>query len=451
MKDGLGRDAVPDDLDNLSAALDEALDSARPFTLRGRVTEVLGTMIRADLPEARIGEVCRLVSPRDVAERFAEVVGFSRDSALLTPFGRIDGVSSSMEVVPTGAFHRVPAGDGLLGRVLDGLGRPLDAEEKGPLPASEFRSVTAEPPHPLRRSPISKPMPLGVRVLDGLLTCGEGQRLGIFAAAGGGKSTLLASMVRGAQADVKVVALIGERGREVREFIEAQLGPEGLAGAVLVVATSDRPAVERLKAAYAATAIAESFRDRGRKVLLVMDSLTRFARAQREIGLAAGEPPTRRGFPPSVFSSLPVLIERAGPGERGSITGIYTVLVEGDDPSEPVADEVRSLLDGHVVLSRKLAAANHYPAVDILSSVSRMMGTLADPGHLRDASRMRELYAKHSEIELLVRLGEYRRGADAMADAALDRIEAMRRFLRQDPGEKAGFASTLRALAEAVA
>jgi type III secretion protein N (ATPase) len=439
-------------LDKLEATVAGRLGMGQPFTVRGHVVEVLGTMVRAVIPEAKIGEICILRSPEDGSEVPAEVVGFSKESALLTPLGRVQGVSTNMEVLPTGRVHQVACGDWLLGRVLDGLGHPLDSEWKGPLPPAEtFYPVYADPPHPLARGIIEHPLPLGVRALDGLLTVGEGQRIGIFAAAGGGKSTLLASIIRGAEVDVNVVALVGERGREVREFIELQLGPEGMARSVLVVATSDRPAMERLKASYVATAIAEYFRDRGKKVMLMMDSVTRFARAQREIGLAAGEPPTRRGFPPSVFSTLPVLLERAGPGRKGSITGIYTVLVEGDDMTEPVADETRSILDGHVILSRKLAAANHYPAIDVLASVSRVMDAIVDPAHRMLAGRLRELYAKYHEVELLVQLGEYKSGTDALADQAIAKIAAIRGFLKQDTRERMGYEETLARLKEALA
>lgn len=438
-------------MDRLEAAVEGSLGSSLPYSVSGHVVEVLGTMIRAVIPEAKIGEICMLRSPEDGSEFPAEVVGFGKDSAVLTPLGRIQGLSTNMEVHPTGRVHQVACGEWLLGRVLDGLGNPLDADEKGPLPpADAFYPVYADPPHPLRRGIIEKPLSLGVRALDGLLTVGEGQRIGIFAAAGGGKSTLLASIIRGAEVDVNVVALVGERGREVREFIELQLGPEGMRRTVLVVSTSDRPAMERLKASYVATAIAEYFRDRGRKVMLMMDSVTRFARAQREIGLAAGEPPTRRGFPPSVFSTLPVLLERAGAGTAGSITGVYTVLVEGDDMTEPVADETRSILDGHVVLSRKLAAANHYPAIDVLASVSRVMDAIAAPEHRRAAGKLRELYAKYAEVELLVQLGEYKSGTDPLADAAIARIAAIRDFLRQETREQSGFAETLSRLEEVV-
>ncbi len=434
-------------LDKLEATVEGSLGMGQPFTVRGHVVEVLGTMMRAVIPEAKIGEICILRSPDDGSEFSAEVVGFSKESALLTPLGRIQGVSTNMEVLPTGRVHQVACGDFLLGRVLDGLGHPLDADEKGPLPVPDaYYPVYADPPHPLARGIIDKPLSLGVRALDGMLTVGEGQRIGIFAAAGGGKSTLLASIIRGAEVDVNVVALIGERGREVREFIELQLGAEGMARTVLVVSTSDRPAMERLKASYVATAIAEYFRDQGKKVMLMMDSVTRFARAQREIGLAAGEPPTRRGFPPSVFSTLPVLLERAGAGRKGSITGIYTVLVEGDDMTEPVADETRSILDGHVILSRKLASANHYPAIDVLASVSRVMDAIVTPEHRKAAGQLRELYAKYNEVELLVQLGEYKTGTDPLADKAISKINEIKTFLRQDTREQMSFEETLEKL-----
>ncbi len=423
----------------ITEALDSALSEALPLQVRGRVVQVVGTIIKAVVPAVKIGEICILKNPFDDWELQAEVVGFSRQAALLTPLGEIYGISSSTEVLPTGKVHSVPVGPGLLGRVLDGLGNPLDVKVKGHLEAETHYPVYADPPNPLARRMITRAMPLGLRVLDGLLTCGEGQRMGIFAAAGGGKSTLLAQLTKGAKADVVVLALIGERGREVGEFIEDDLGEEGLKKAVLVVSTSDRPSMERLKAAYVATAIAEYFRDKGKKVLLMMDSVTRFARAQREIGLAAGEPPTRRGFPPSVFSTLPKLMERAGQSEKGSITALYTVLVEGDDMTEPVADETRSILDGHIILSRKLAAANHYPAVDVLASISRVMGAIVTDEHKKAAARLRELLAKYQEIELLLRIGEYKKGSDPEADEALEKIDAINSYLRQGINEFSTF------------
>ncbi|MDD4934133.1 MAG: FliI/YscN family ATPase [Methylacidiphilaceae bacterium] len=329
---------------------------------------------------------------------------------------------------------------------MDGLGRRIDSLGGIPLVPEVEVPIQASPPNPMERRRIASPIPLGVRVIDGLLTCGEGQRVGIFAAAGVGKSSLLAQILRNARADVVVLALIGERGREVREFLEEEIGEESRERAVLVVSTSDRPAMERVRAAYVATAVAEYFRDRGERVLFMMDSVTRFARALREIGLAAGEPPTRRGYPPSVFAALPKLLERCGQSSRGSITAIYTILVEGDDPSEPVADEMRSLLDGHILLSRKLAASSHYPAVDVLGSVSRVFSAIATGEHQAAAARLRMLLAKYQEVELLARVGEYQSGSDPLADEALAKLEAIQGFLRQRPEEEAPFEETLAAL-----
>ncbi|MCX5590277.1 type III secretion system ATPase SctN [Alcaligenes endophyticus] len=423
-----------------------ALNDTPTLRIKGRVTQVVGTIIKAVVPAVKIGEVCILRNPGEDFEMRAEVVGFARDAALLTPLGDMYGISSATEVIPTGSAHRVPVGMGLLGRVLDGLGRPIDTDTHGPLEASKFYPVFAEAPDPLKRRIIDQPLELRVRALDGLLTCGEGQRMGIFAAAGGGKSTLMGMLVKGAAVDVTVVALIGERGREVREFLERELGPEGRRKSVIVCATSDRSSMERAKAAYVATAIAEYFRDQGMKVLFLMDSVTRFARAQREIGLAAGEPPTRRGYPPSVFATLPKLMERVGMNEHGSITALYTVLVEGDDMTEPIADETRSILDGHIVLSRKLAAANHYPAIDILASTSRVMSAIASPEHKLAAGRVRELMAKYDEVELLLRIGEYKHGGDALIDEAISKIDAIRQFLRQETTDFTPFSDTLDAL-----
>ncbi len=407
----------------------------------GRVTQVVGTIIRATAPGAKIGELCMLGDRFSPTQLPAEVVGFLDDSALLTPLGELTGVSSGTEVTPTGRTHRVTVGPGLIGRVLDGLGYPIDG--KGPLAGETTYPVYAPPPNPMHRQLISRPLTMGVRALDATLTCGEGQRMGIFAAAGGGKSTLLASLVRNCDADVTVLALIGERGREVREFLDHDLGAEGLAKSVLVVATSDKSSMERLKAAYVATAIAEYFRDAGKRVLLMMDSVTRFARAQREIGLAAGEPPTRRGFPPSVFATLPQLMERAGQSDKGSITGLYTVLVEGDDMTEPIADETRSILDGHIILSRKLAAQNHYPAIDVLASVSRVMNNIVPKEHVQCAGRLRQLLAKYDEVEILLKLGEYKPGGDKVTDEAVTKIDAIRQFLKQSTHEKSTFEQTM--------
>jgi type III secretion protein N (ATPase) len=435
-------------LEYITTLLEETALSASLVEVRGRVVQVVGTIVRAVAPGVRVGEICLLRNPRSGWELKAEVVGFIRDMALLTPLGDLQGIAPDTEVVPTGRIHSVPVGPNLLGRVLDGLGEPIDGGP--PLAVKKFYPVYAEPPNPMTRRLIDRPLPLGLRALDGLLTCGEGQRMGIFAAAGGGKSTLLSAIIKGSAAEVCVLALIGERGREVREFIEHDLGPEGRKKAVLVVSTSDRSSMERLKAAYTATAIAEYFRDQGAKVLLLMDSVTRFGRAQREIGLAAGEPPTRRGFPPSVFSTLPRLMERAGNSDKGSITALYTVLVEGDDMTEPIADETRSILDGHIVLSRKLAAANHYPAIDVMASVSRVMNAITTKAHREAAQKLRAILAKYAEIELLVQIGEYRKGSDAEADRALERIGAVNAFLRQGMDEASSFEQTLAALEKTV-
>ncbi|HEB78060.1 MAG TPA: EscN/YscN/HrcN family type III secretion system ATPase [Methylothermaceae bacterium] len=426
--------------------LAEAVAETRLIEVRGRVREVVGTLIRATVPRVKIGELCLLSNPGEDFHLPAEVVGLSGDIALLTPLGEMLGISSATEVIATGTSHRVGVGPALLGRVLDGMGRPLDEAQKGRLAVERFYPVYRDPPDPLRRRLIERPLSLGVRAIDGLLTCGEGQRMGIFAAAGGGKSTLLAMLVKGAAVDVTVLALIGERGREVREFIERDLEVAGMAKSVVVVATSDRPAMERAKAAYVATAVAEYFRDRGQRVLLLMDSVTRFARAQREIGLASGEPPTRRGFPPSVFAALPRLMERSGQSDRGAITALYTVLVEGDDMTEPVADETRSILDGHIILSRKLAAASHYPAIDILASASRVMNAITTPEHRRAAAKIRRLLAKYEEVELLLRIGEYQQGSDAEADEAVARIDAVRAFLRQATDERTTLEETVAAM-----
>ncbi|MDR1433183.1 MAG: type III secretion system ATPase SctN [Puniceicoccales bacterium] len=430
--------------------LEQSIEDSTLVHVKGKVVQVVGTIIKASVPGVKIGELCILKNPWEEHELMAEVVGFSEQATLLTPIGDLRGVSNSTEVIPTGKVHMVPVGDKLLGRVIDGIGRPLDADKKGPLEPTDFYPVYNDPPNAMLRNPIDKPLSLGVRALDGLLTCGEGQRMGIFAAAGGGKSTLLGQIIRNTEAEVNVLALVGERGREVREFVEKDLGEEGLKRSVLVISTSDRSSMERLKAAYVATAVAEYFRDHGKKVLFLMDSVTRFARAQREIGLAAGEPPTRRGFPPSVFETLPKLMERAGQSEKGSITALYTVLVEGDDMTEPIADETRSIIDGHIILSRKLAGMNHYPAVDILLSVSRVFNQITDERHRKIAAKLRTILSKYQEVELLVRIGEYKRGADKVTDEAIDRIEAVNNFLRQGLHECDDFKTTINKMAQAV-
>ena len=431
-------------MNNITDRLLEAVNSVPPVTRKGRVIEATGTLVKAIMPQTRIGELCLLHDRNNSFELKAEVIGFSKEAVLLMPFGNILGISSCTEVTLTGEMHKIAVGPGLLGRVLDGMGNPIDNNGEQLNDANNYYEVDAAPPDPLKRKLISDPLVTGVKVIDGLMTCGEGQRVGIFGAAGVGKSVLLSMLVKNAQADIIVIALIGERGREVGEFIERQLGPENLAKSVVVVSTSDKPAMERLKAAAVATTIAEYFRDQNKKVLLLMDSVTRFARAQREIGLAAGEVPSRRGFPPSVFPALAKLMERTGQSDKGSITAIYTVLVEGDDMTEPVADETRSILDGHIILSRKLAAENHYPAIDVLNSLSRVMSDITTPEQQKAANHLRNLLAKYEEIELLVRVGEYQKGSDPIADEALEKISEIRSLLQQNLDENAAFENTIK-------
>ena len=407
----------------------------------GRVAEAYGTLIRATGLKASIGELCELRNPRgegDASFRLsAEVVGVSKQLTLLTPLGALDGVSATTEVYASGRQAAVRVGAGLLGRILDAHGEPID--DLGPVGPTVDAPIYAASPNPLARSLIERPFSTGVRAIDTTMTAGEGQRIGIFAVAGGGKSTLLGMLARGGDAEVNVIVLVGERGREVNEFIHDNLGPEGLARSVIVVATSDRPALERSRAAWVGTAIAEHFRDQGKRVLLLVDSVTRFARALRDVGLAVGEPPARRGFPPSVFSALPRLFERAGNNDKGSITAFYTVLAEDEDGGDPIVEEVRSILDGHIVLSRKLAAAYHYPAIDVLVSLSRTMPRVVDQAQLRAAGQLRKLLAKYQDIELLIQLGEYKRGTDPDADAAIEKIGAIRKLLQQSAHELVPF------------
>lgn len=425
------------------ADFEQAIGRVTPVTVRGRVSKAVGMLINATGIQAHVGELCELVTPGE-PPLLAEVVGFLQNTAILTPLGATTGISALTEVVPSGRGHVCPVGSGLLGRVLNAMGEPID--EHGPLQVQAWLPVHREPISPLARQMISQPLATGIRVMDGLLTLGVGQRMGVFSPPGIGKSTLLGMLARGSTADVNVIALIGERGREVKEFIEHSLGPEGLAKSVLVVSTSDRSPMERVKSAYVATTIAEHFRDQGQSVLLLVDSLTRFARAQREIGLASGEPPTRRSYPPSIFSMLPQLLERAGQGRQGAITAIYSVLTEGDEENDPIAEEVRSILDGHVVLSRKLASANHFPAIDVLASISRVMPLVTSPEHRAAAGQARALLAKYQELELLVQIGEYRAGADALADRAIAARPALQHFLRQLPDAMQSFKATVGAL-----
>ncbi len=430
-----------------------ALGNVRRIERVGKVVEAYGTLIRATGLRAAIGELCELRNPPGGGDPdfrlAAEVVGVSRQHAVLTPLGALDGVSPSTEVYATGRQAAVRAGDGLLGRILDAHGEPIDG--RGPIavpggPPVVDVPIYAASPNPLSRSLIDAPLATGVRAIDTVMTTGVGQRVGIFAVAGGGKSTLLGMLARGASADVNVIALVGERGREVNEFIQDNLGAEGMRKSVVVVATSDRPALERSRAAWVATAIAEHFRDEGKRVLLLVDSVTRFARALRDVGLAIGEPPARRGFPPSVFSALPRLFERAGNNDKGSITAFYTVLMEGEDGDDPIVEEVRSILDGHIVLSRKLAAAYHYPAIDVLTSLSRTMPRVVDQAQLRAAGQLRKYLAKHQDIELLLQLGEYKKGTDPEADIAIQKIGPIRQLLQQNAGDIADFGQSVAAL-----
>jgi len=439
-----------DRLDGILPRLHSVLGNSHPRTVKGRVRRVLGVTVEASVQQTYLGEICHLLDPVTGKSVMAEVVGLVDDLAVLTPIGDLAGLSSVGEVIPTGSDLRVPVGPGLLGRVISALGEPLDG---APLPAGGIEGrypVMAEAVAPFERGLIDAPIQLGIRAIDGLLTCAQGQRIGIFGEPGAGKSTLLADVVRGTDADVVVVGLIGERGREVREFAERQLGRETRARTVIVAATSDRPAMERIKAAHVATAIAEFFRDRGGNVLLLMDSITRFARAQREVGLAAGEPGTRRGFPPSLFAALPRLLERAGRTGQGSITAIYTVLVEGDLGQDPVAEEVQALLDGHIVLSSELARRNHFPAIDVLRSRSRLMDAVVPPQHRADAGRIRELMARYADIELLVRVGEYQPGSDVLADEAVSKIDRINAFLRQSGATRSAIEETRRQMQELV-
>jgi len=431
---------MDDDFDKLLGTLDEL----EMTTVNGRITETVGMLIKAILPNVKIGEVC-LVKRAGEPLR-TEVVGFTRDEVILSPLGEMTGIGPSSEVIPTHLPLHIKVGKNLLGRVLNGLGEPLDVHTKGPLELDETYPVLQTPPDPFRRKPIHEPISVGVRAIDGVLTTGQGQRIGIFAAAGGGKSTLLGMIARNAKADVNVISLIGERGRELRDFIEKDLGPEGLARSVLVVSTSDQASQLRLNAAYVGTAIAEYFRDQGKTVILMMDSVTRFARALREVGLAAGEPPARAGYTPSVFSTLPKLLERSGNSETGSITAFYTVLVAGDDMNEPVADEVRSILDGHLILSSELARQFHYPAIDILSSASRVMPAIVPKEHLVLVGKLREVLAHYKKNELLIKIGEYKRGADKMGDFAIDNIDKVNKFLKQAVDEKCSFQETMQLL-----
>ncbi|SHG92563.1 flagellar protein export ATPase FliI [Tepidibacter thalassicus] len=400
----------------------------------GRVSQVVGLTIESKGPAVKLGEMCYIYPIKSDEPILAEVVGFKEEKVLLMPLGEMDGIGPGSKVVASGHGLEVKVGDELLGRVLDGLGNPIDGGES--LNLRESYPVMNQPPNPLQRQKISEPLPLGVKALDGILTCGRGQRVGIFAGSGVGKSTLLGMIARNTKADINVIALIGERGREVREFIENDLQEEGLKRSVVVVATSDQPPLVRMKGALLATSIAEYFRDKGKNVILMMDSLTRFSMAQREIGLAIGEPPVTKGYTPSVFAVLPKLLERSGNSDKGSITGLYTVLVDGDDMNEPIADTVRGILDGHIVLSRSLANKNHYPAIEVLSSASRVMTNITDRKHIEIANKLKDLLATYREAEDLINIGAYAKGSNPKIDLAIEKIDEINSFLKQWTHEK---------------
>lgn len=402
----------------------------------GKVSKVVGLTVESIGPTAKLNDLCHIITKDTNQVINAEVVGFRDDRVLLMPYDQTEGVGVGSRVENTNAPLKVMVSDSLLGKTLDGLGKPMDHSE---ITGGTPYSVEAEPPDPLTRQLIDEVLPLGVKAVDGLITVGKGQRIGIFAGSGVGKSTLLGMFARNTKADINVIALIGERGREVREFIERDLGEEGMKRSVMVVATSDKPALIRKKAAKTATAIAEYFRDQGKDVLLMMDSLTRFSMAQREIGLASGEPPVSRGYPPSVYSEMPQLLERAGRSDKGSITGLYTVLVDGDDFNEPIADTARSILDGHIVLDRKIAHRNHYPAIDILQSISRVMSSIVTDQHKKARGELNNVLATYAEAEDLVNIGAYKPGSNKNIDYALSKIDQVNEFLMQGVNEKFNF------------
>ncbi len=408
------------------------------YKMKGKVVNIVGLTIESLGPEAKLGDICLIYpdSKEEMKPVMAEVVGFKDKKTLLMPYEAVEGIGFGSMVENTGLPLTIQVSEDLLGQTLDGLGRPTG--DAAPVNGKVY-SVEAPPPDPMSRDIIEDVLPLGVKAVDGLITIGKGQRIGIFAGSGVGKSTLLGMFARNTKADINVIALIGERGREVREFIERDLGPEGMKRSVVVVATSDKPALERNKAAKTATAIAEYFRDQGKDVLLMMDSLTRFSMAQREIGLASGEPPVSRGYPPSVYSEMPKLLERAGRSKTGSITGLYTVLVDGDDFNEPITDTARSILDGHVMLSRKLAHRNHYPAIDILQSISRCMSQIADREHKQAAGKLKNVLATYNEAEDLINIGAYKNGSNPNIDYAIEKIDAVNAFLMQAVEDKFSF------------
>ena len=420
------------------------IETANLIRYSGKVSQVIGLTIEALGPAVKLGELCLIYPLKGTEPIQAEVVGFKDTKVFLIPLGEMEGIGPGSKVVATGETFSVCVGEELLGRILDGLGNPIDG--KGIINSTKKYPVSNQPPNPLKRKKIQEVLSLGVRGIDGLLTCGKGQRIGIFAGSGVGKSTLLGMIARNTKADVNVIGLIGERGREVREFIENDLQEEGLKRSVVVVATSDQPALVRLKGALLATAIAEYFRDIGKNVLLLMDSLTRFSMAQREVGLAVGEPPIAKGYTPSVFAALPKLLERSGNSDIGSITGLYTVLVDGDDLTEPITDAVRGILDGHIVLSRELANKNHYPAIDVLASVSRVMPNIISEEHKKFANKFKETLAIYREAEDLINIGAYVKGSDEKIDYAIQTNDMLNRYLRQGIQEKVNYTEAVESL-----
>ncbi len=410
----------------------------------GKVTEIIGLIIEADGPQSSIGDLCYIYNKLDEEPVWAEVVGFRQNKILLMPLGSMEGLQPGAIVVNTGSAMKIKVGEQLLGRVLDGLGRPID--NLGEINSQKLQSTHAEAINPLKRRRISEPLSLGIKSVDSFVTVGKGQRLGIFAGSGVGKSTTLAMMAKNTSADMNVIALIGERGREVREFIEKTLGTDGMKRTVVVAATSEQPSLVKIKAAYVATAIAEYFRDTGRDVLFMLDSITRISMAQREVGLAIGEPPATRGYTPSVFAQMPKILERAGSNEKGTMTGLYTVLVEGDDFNEPISDTARSILDGHIALSRDLAHRNHYPAVDILQSISRVMPDVTTEEHQKAAGKLRNLLAIYKKNEDLINIGAYIKGSDPKCDEAIRMMDKINEFLQQKVGEKFEYSQTVEEL-----
>ncbi len=436
-----------DDKNNVKDILGKIKDevaSGALWKVMGRIDKAVGLTIESVGPNAPLGELCEIDTVN--GKVLAEIVGFKENKVILMPLNDTEGLSVGAPIMATGEKLSVPVGDSVLGRIIDGLGNSLDGK---PLTSYKFYPLNAPPPNPITRKMITHPLPVGVKAIDALLTIGKGQRIGIFSGSGVGKSTLMGMIARNAESDVNVICLVGERGREVREFIERDLG-SGLKRSVVVVATSDKPALVRVKAIFTATAIAEYFRDQGKDVLLMADSLTRFALAQREVGLAIGEPPATRGYTPSVFALFPKLLERAGNSDKGSITGIYTILVEGDDINEPVSDTARGILDGHIVLTRELANANHYPAIDVLKSVSRVMPSIVDPAITKAAMILRELMSTYKSVKDMISVGAYKKGTDPKIDRSIELHDEIEKFLRQPVDETATFEETLQKLQEIV-